>query len=45
MAFMVGIIFYGCSKDALDYTKYLDGKEKVYPAFRERLGLLLEIIG
>jgi hypothetical protein len=38
MVFMAGIIFYGCSKDALDYTKYLDGKEKVYPGFPGKVG-------
>lgn len=26
-------VFYGCSKDALDYQKYLQGKERVYPGF------------
>lgn len=33
-------IFYGCSKDALDYKQYLDGKEKIYPGFAGKVSAL-----
>ncbi|WP_431294565.1 DUF4998 domain-containing protein [Pedobacter sp. P26] len=33
MVFMIIAVFCGCSKDALDYRKYLDGKERIYPGF------------
>jgi hypothetical protein len=33
MVFMAIAVLCGCSKDALDYRKYLDGKERIYPGF------------
>lgn len=33
MLFMAVAVLYSCSKDALDYKKYLDGKERIYPGF------------
>ncbi len=33
LAFTAAVVFYSCNKDALDYQKYLDGKERVYPGF------------
>ncbi len=33
MVFIAIMVLCGCSKDALDYRKYLDGKERVYPGF------------
>lgn len=32
------VVFIGCSKDAIDYKKYLDGKEKIYPGFPGSVG-------
>ncbi|TCD25624.1 hypothetical protein EZ456_15310 [Pedobacter psychrodurus] len=33
LVFMAIAVLCGCSKDALDYRKYLDGKERIYPGF------------
>ncbi|SES01390.1 DUF4998 domain-containing protein [Pedobacter rhizosphaerae] len=38
MVFMAIAVLFGCSKDALDYRKYLDGKERVYPGFPGKVG-------
>ncbi|MCX2476848.1 DUF4998 domain-containing protein [Pedobacter sp. MC2016-05] len=37
LALVAIAFFYGCSKDALDYKDYLDGKEKIYPGFPEKV--------
>lgn len=33
ISFATIAVLWGCSKDALDYKKYLDGKERIYPGF------------